>query len=127
MHTLGGRLPGLGLVLGRIRYSLSYTPYHLRFLFCQVIVDIPSPALQLWNKYIGNLPLDYMRRFRDPIADQDKALRSTDGLPAIPRHPRMAPTGTETMMLVGQPRGLAALAHRLPGSSLWATSPQVNH
>ena len=60
--------------------NLNYSPYHLRFLFCQLIVDIPSPALQLWNKYIASLSVDYMRQFRDPIAAQDRALRDIQSI-----------------------------------------------
>jgi hypothetical protein len=43
-------------------------PYHVGFLYMQLIVDIPAPALELWEKYKDELSADRTERFA--TADQ---------------------------------------------------------
>lgn len=45
--------------------SQYYAPYHLGFLYAQLIVDIPAPALDLWNKNKDELSADHVQRFPD--------------------------------------------------------------
>jgi len=39
-----------------------YGPYQLRFLYAHLIVDLPSPALQLWERYRLEFSADYIQR-----------------------------------------------------------------
>jgi len=43
--------------------AFHYAPYHLRFLYAQLIIDIPAPALELWEKYKDELSADHSERF----------------------------------------------------------------
>jgi hypothetical protein len=45
--------------------SLYYTPYHLCFLYAQLIVVIPAPALDVWNKYRQEPSADHVQHFLD--------------------------------------------------------------
>jgi len=48
--------------------AFYYAPYHLRFLYAQLIVDIPAPALELWEKCKAKLSADHTELFA--TADQ---------------------------------------------------------
>ncbi|KAF8245669.1 hypothetical protein K440DRAFT_646054 [Wilcoxina mikolae CBS 423.85] len=39
--------------------SLYYAPYHLRFLYAQMIVDISASALDLWERYKDNFSTNH--------------------------------------------------------------------
>jgi len=60
--------------------AVYYAPYHLRFLYAQLIVDITAPALELWETYKDELSADYTERF--VTADQAylEALRDIERL-----------------------------------------------
>jgi len=45
--------------------SLYYAPYHLRFVCPQLIVDIPTPTHDLWNKSKDELSTDHVQHFPD--------------------------------------------------------------
>jgi len=35
--------------------AFHYAPYHLRFLYAQLVIDIPAQAMELWGKYNDEL------------------------------------------------------------------------
>jgi len=48
--------------------AFYYALYHLHCLFAQLIVDLPAPALEWWEKYQEELSADHTERFS--TADQ---------------------------------------------------------
>jgi hypothetical protein len=60
--------------------AFCYAPYHLRFLYAQLIVDIPAPALELWEKYKDELSADHTERFATADQAYLEALREIEHL-----------------------------------------------
>jgi hypothetical protein len=60
--------------------AFYYAPYHLRFLYAQLIVDIPAPALELWEKYKDELSADHTERFATADQAYLEALRDIERL-----------------------------------------------
>lgn len=57
-----------------------YAPYHLRFLYAQLIIDIPAPALDLWEKYKNELSADHSERLSNTDLAYFEALRDIERL-----------------------------------------------
>jgi hypothetical protein len=43
--------------------AVYYAPYHLRFIYAQLIVHIPAPVLELWEKYDDELSANHTELF----------------------------------------------------------------
>jgi hypothetical protein len=60
--------------------SYSYAPYNLRFLYAQLIIDIPTPAVQLWQTYKDDLCADHIQHFGTTDLAYNQALRDLQNL-----------------------------------------------
>lgn len=59
---------------------MIYAPYHLRFLYAQLIIDKAAPALELWEKYKNERSADHSDRFSNPDLAYLEALRDIERL-----------------------------------------------
>jgi len=55
--------------------AFFYTPYHLRFLYAQLIIDIPAHALELWEKCKKNILRTIRKIFLTPDLSYPEDMR----------------------------------------------------
>jgi hypothetical protein len=58
--------------------AFFYTPYHLRFLYAQLIINIPAKPLELWEKCKNKLSADHSEHFSNPNRAYVEALRDIE-------------------------------------------------